>query len=171
MKKMMMASMWAALLAIPCVAFADIQVSLEKKGEKDGGRNTNRNVQKSTEDVMYTIGVTNNSSADVGPLEVKYVIFVERQQAGKKRGTEVTQAIKGKSTVASVAARKKSEFDTEPVTLKTERLDPGFYYPDGGRQKAQDMVKGVWIRVFDGAKMVADFSNPTTIAKREKWEE
>ena len=44
-------------------------------------------------------------------------------------------------------------------------------YANGGRVKAQDSIKGIWIKFFDGVNEVDEYANPTTLTKKNVWNE
>lgn len=128
-------------------------------------------VAKSTEDCIYTITLTNNAFKDAAAMEVKYVVFVERQRAGEKTGNEHIERVTGSKTVEGIKSHQKTSVETDKFTLNQNQLAAGWHYTNGGKASAKDSVKGVWVRVYQGGTVIGEYVNPSTISKREKWEE
>lgn len=125
---------------------------------------------KKVETVFYVVNVTNRSFSAQPALEARYILFVERQKIGEKKGTEQIEQIKGKSPIEGIASKASITFDTSEVKLIEEALSGNWIYADGGRMKASDKVLGIWIKFFDGEKEVGEYMNPTTL-KRYGWSE
>src|SRR4051812_4622343 len=56
-------------------------------------------------DLVYTINVMNNSTKDMPAMEMKYMIFLEREKLGSK--SSGMQRIKGNSPINALKAREK----------------------------------------------------------------
>ncbi len=162
-----------AVLLAPAIALAgDLQITYQKRTEQAvRGKAVEGEVAKSAENASYTINITNNSSKDTEALDVKYIIFVERERVGQKKGTEQIEPIKGSAKAEPIKARQKTSVNTEPVTLHEAGLQGNYIYSGGGKLKAKDSVKGLWIKVYQGDKVVAEYANPSTLATKQKWEE
>ena len=174
----------ALLLFVPVLLQAeDLRIVVTKKAGKalhEGtvqGAVTGPNIRKtegqasrSESESCYEVKVTNNSFQATKPLQARYILFVERQELGAKKGVEATQKVTGEAPLEPIASRATASFTTVTVKLGDEQLPGGYYYNNGGRIKAQDTLKGIWTRLFDGDTLVAEFVQPPTLSKREKWE-
>jgi len=147
-----------------------IDIHWEKKvvGAKTGKMLTGQ-VATNTEDCTYNITLTNSSFKDAPAMVVKYIVFVERQNPGEKAGEEHIEKLKGVKPVEGIKGQQKATVETNKFTLKSGKLDAGWSYMNGGKTVAKDVVKGVWVRVYQGEKVVGEYVNPSTIRSREQW--
>jgi hypothetical protein len=166
------AAVLLSLLSLPVAGAAgDLQITFAKHTEGViRGKATAGNVAETSESVGYTIALVNNTSKDLGTLDVQYIIFVERQRIGEKKGVEVVDKVRGSAKAEAVKARQRVTVESETVKLSQSALQGNYYYAAGGRVKAQDAVKGLWIRAYQGDKMIGEYANPSTLATKEKWE-
>jgi len=173
------------MMATTCFTFAsDLQVTASRKkissaeSHKSFHKNNisdqtriNPGVKGSKQEkVNYAVNVTNRSFSPMPELEARYIIFVERQQLGAKKGTEQVEKITGKESVAGMPAKGSTVFNTQAVKLREQSLSGNWIYSNGGRLKATDSIIGIWIKFFDGDTEVEEYVNPTTLANRHKWE-
>ena len=175
MKMMMLCFAGALLLAAPHQSNAvDSSIVIEwqrKILDSNMGKATPGQVAKSTEDCIYTITLTNNAFKDAAAMEVKYLVFVERQRAGEKTGNEHIERVTGTKAVEGIKSHQKTSVETDKFTLNQNQLAAGWHYTNGGKTSAKDSVKGVWVRVYQGGTVIGEYVNPSTIRTREKWEE
>ena len=118
---------------------------------------------------QYTVKVTNKSFAPLAGLSAQYRIFI-RDDSGK--GALSQQKLKRQAFAATVPDLSNSgdyTFETEAVKLQKATLDGDRYWVNGNRNKSQDKVAGVWIRVLQGDKVVGEYINPSTLAAKEKF--
>ena len=50
--------------------------------------------------------------------------------------------------------------------LNKQALVGDTYYLNGGQRKVEDNVLGVWVKVINEGKVIAEYTNPTTVTKR-----
>jgi hypothetical protein len=100
---------------------------------------------------------------------VKYVIFFKQEKLGEKIAPAQQQRRSGSISLGSLRAHEKKSVTTDPVELKKSNLGGDWYYPGNERQKAQDSLAGLWVRVYQGGQIVTEYANPS-ILMREKWE-
>jgi hypothetical protein len=147
----------------------NIEVSADRKRlDVDRGKMVAEgDVHKASEKFQYVVKVEKRSFVDVPALDIKYVIFVERQKLGQPKESDTIERITGdgKTEPLSATARFQS-VNTNEFELWERSLVGDFYYTNGGRRKVLDNVKGVWVKVFHEGKMVAEYANPSTITKR-----
>jgi hypothetical protein len=130
----------------------------------DGGE------RKSSEKCAYTIKVQNHLLTEAPPLELKYIIFVERQKLGQKKETDTSERIEGSAkTETLVRSATSAPISTSEFELWKRNIVGNYYFVNGGRQKVEDNIEGVWIRATLNGKVVAEYANPSTITKRG-WE-
>jgi hypothetical protein len=161
----------ALMFAEPNVRAGDIEISWKRKTlDATTGKLAAGEVAKSTEDCVYTLTLTNKSFKDAPAMEIRYIIFVERQRAGEKIGNEHVERITGTKQVEGIKSHQKFAVDTDKFTLNQQQLSAGWYFANGGKRGARDSVKGVWVRVYQGDEVIAEYVNPSSIKLREKWE-
>lgn len=150
-----------------------IEIQWNKKIVGTDTKKTGRAAELATvaEDCAYTITVANNSFKDAPTMAVKYVVFVERQRPGEQKGAEHVERVTGSKPVAAIKSHQKATVDTDTFTMKHAQLASGWSYKNGGKAVAKDSIKGVWVRVYEGTNVVAEYVNPSTIRAREQWKD
>jgi hypothetical protein len=144
-----------------------VQVTAQKKkGDetkppvKGGG-----SIYKKTEKQSYTITLQNRTSADLANLTVEYIIFVERQHVGDKKGQESVERKTGTLKVDTLG-RQPQTVSTDEIDLSFENVVGNYIYRDGGRIKSEDSFQGIWVRVNQDGKLIAEYAIPTTMMSR-----
>jgi len=165
MMKVAIACVAALMVTVPAetvAADSNIVIGWQKK-VPEGKAVKHGDTFSGSEDCVYTITLSNNAFKDATKLDVEYDVFVERQKMAEKAGSEHIEHVKGKATVENITAMKKVTVDTTKFTLHRSTLGPGTYFTNGGNRSAKDSVKGVWIRVMQEGKLVAEYINPSTL--------
>lgn len=119
----------------------------------------------------FAVKIENRSFQAAEGLEVRYIVFVERQMIGTKEGDERLQRLFGKVPVETIKPHGTFEFETVASEIKEARLDGDYYFKNGGARKAEDRLAGLWVRLYRGEEMVAEFTRPVTLAQKEEWRE
>lgn len=169
----MILSLLVGVMLLPSVLMAsDYQISVVRRKEAaNGPKGAGFQQTKASETCFYEVTVANKRFQDGTPLEARWVIFVEREELGRKPGSDKIDWETGKETVEAIPAHKKTSFNTGNVTLRDQSLTGGWVYSDGGKIRAQDTLAGVWIKLFDAdGKEVGEYVNPSSLASRHKWE-
>lgn len=144
-----------------------VQITAQKKkgDEKRGAFKGEGSVSKATEKQSYTITLQNRTQADLANLTVDYIIFVERQHAGQKKGQETVERKKGSLKMESLS-RQPQTVNTDEIDLNFENVVGNYIYPNGGRIKAEDSLQGIWVRVSQEGKVIGEYALPTTMMSR-----
>jgi hypothetical protein len=144
-----------------------VQISAQKKhGEVEKGKVGRSGSQaKSSSLQSYVITLQNITQGELKDLRVDYLVFVERQKLGEKKGEETVERVTGTKMVESLG-RAPLAFTTDAVTLGTENLVGTFHYKNGGRIRAEDSLIGVWVRISQDGKLAAEYALPTTAINR-----
>jgi hypothetical protein len=45
------------------------------------------------------------------------------------------------------------------------------YFLNGANPKAEDSLAGIWVRMYQNGKIVGEFTKPSNLASKEKWDE
>jgi len=128
-------------------------------------------VNRSTEsnDIVYVITVESTSLKDLENITIEYNIYYEEAQPGST-GKPPIRTLSGKQTVERLASRKKTEFDTEAITIKETRLDGNYYWASGASNQVKDRVVGSVIKAFNSeGKLLGQYINPSNIATKCEW--
>ena len=145
-----------------------IEVAVTPKKE-NGEKQRANNVTKQETLYQYTVKLSNRSFAPAAGLSAQYRIFI-RDDSGK--GVASKQKLKRQDFSAAIPDMPNNgtySFDTEAVSLEKSMLDAGWSYTNGKRSQSADKLAGVWIRIFQGDKVVGEYINPTTLAAKEKF--
>jgi hypothetical protein len=159
------------LVAMSDVAVAQlpgkVQITAQKKkgDDKKGAFRGEGSISQNSEKQSYTITLQNRTSADLANLTVDYIIFVERQRVGEKKGNEVVQRVKSSLKVENLS-RKPQTLSTDEVTLNSSNVVGNYIYLDGGRIKAEDSLQGIWVRVSQDGKQIGEYAIPSTMTSR-----
>jgi len=159
-----------ALVVIPMLAQAgDFEITVQRKKEgltpaKGGTR------LKSSQNWIGEVKVEYHAFKPSPELEARYIIFVKRQKIGQKQGEDEVEKVKGTATVA-ITPGAPTTFYTSEVALYQAHMAPGWVPREGGMQRAEDSVLGVWVKLFNGTTEVGEHVNPTTLAAKFHWED
>lgn len=157
----MVGNAWAAL--------SDVEISATRKKLDEQKANNSFSVT-TTKEIAYTVVVKSKSFKPLSNLEVRYLIFFENSQLGANEGSS-ERVEKGREQIASLEANRSHTFETSPIKLDSAVLNAGYAYTDGSASQTRDKVNGIWIRVYSEGKMIGEYANPTSIAKRQTWKD
>jgi hypothetical protein len=144
-----------------------VDVTADRKRVETGGQVFARDASSITEKYVYEIKVQNRTFADVPPLDVHYLIFVERQKLGTRKESDTVDRITGSAKVEPLNRKTMvGTATTNEFVMMKHTIAGDFYYVNGGRQKVADNVLGIWVKVFNAGKLVAEYTNPSTVMKR-----
>jgi hypothetical protein len=146
---------------------AKVQIAAQKKHNEVGKAKiaSSGKQAKATNVQSYVITIQNRTKGELKNLTVDYLIFVERQKLGQKKGDETVERVTGTKAVDSLG-REPLAVATDPVTLVAENLVGGYIYRDGTRIKAEDSLIGVWVRVSQDGEIIAEYAVPTSAMNR-----
>jgi len=146
-----------------------VEVSADRKRlEFDAGKPVGEGRDsKSTEKYVYEVKVQNRTFGDVPTLDVQYLIFVERQKLGETKDKDTVDRITGTAKVPPLNRKAMVQTaTTNEIVLARQALVGDYYYANGGRRKVADNVLGVWVKVLNEGKVIAEYTNPSTVTKR-----
>jgi hypothetical protein len=156
------------LLAVSAAAWAeDYGLKVEAIPSQERGKRELKN-QTSYEEqqATYTVNIRNTSLTKNAPsLVAKYRVFVKRGDGIKNPREVKPSRISGEAVIPAVKSGEKYAFETAPVKLVKAALDPNFYYTNHAQQSTADKLVGIWLRLFEGDKMVAEYALPPSLAK------
>lgn len=159
-----------ALAGLPIIASAgDFEITVERK--KDGLGQVKGTIEQSASQTWIgNVKVLNRSFKPSPEMECRYIIFIRRQELAQKAGADYFDKVKGSGKVMALKPGDNGSFLTSEVKLRQQRLDPGYYYTNGGSSRADDSVQGVWVKLFNGTTEIGEYVNPPTLKTKYKWE-
>lgn len=119
---------------------------------------------------LYKVQIRNNSDFTFKDLEVEYRFFVfHNELAADRRSEGKIERIVGNKKLASLAAYRDFEFETKSAEMTDTELKSGWVYTNGGKDKSEDELQGIWVRVYKGKEMIAEFANPSNLPEKKDW--
>jgi hypothetical protein len=164
-------SILLALFAVSSRAqISDVEIHcVPKKVDASANQNSaSGSIMRAKERWSYDVTIENKTFKDLSGLEMKYVIFFKQEKLAVKDAA-TTRRQSGSVTIGLLKPHEKKSVTTNSVELDKTQLVGNYYYPDGGRQKAQDTLGGLWVRVYQNGQQLVEYANPSTLA-RERWE-
>ena len=120
------------------------------------------------ENWSYEITVENRRFQPLTGLEARYMVFYTTAELGSKEAP-LQQHQSGNFAIDALRPQERKGFTTTPVELDKSHIIGRRHYVHGGRIKAEDTLVGVWVRVYQGERIVGEYANPTTLT-REQWQ-
>lgn len=128
----------------------------------------------------FSISILNQTNAPLEGLRVDYIVYAVddpdnvQSAARNKTSSERLQRITGTEAVAAIPSGQRSTTRTTPVVSTRVK------YTDGVRMLTADgklvrswrdkALHGVWLRVYDGDKLVHEASSPENLRTTERWD-
>ena len=169
------------LLAVAAFTFGAHSLSAEggysfalvRESKKLGQENSqSMSTTRSKEDWAYKVTIENKSFKDAENIEIKYIIFMQPAQIGKReKGNMELVRNQGEEKVPVLKNFEKYSFVTQPVTRECTKLKAGWYYTSGASARAKDSLSGLWVRIFVGGKQVMESVEPPSLKTKEPWEQ
>jgi len=122
----------------------EVKYTKKKLGEMKMKRN---DVAYEDERWIYKIEIKNRMPTAVGDLRVDYWCFRKADEGKGKGGARVETS--GSSNVSAIPGSASAIVDTTEILIHKEKLDAGFYYPDGTKNQQADGFGGLVVRIFD----------------------
>ncbi len=118
----------------------------------------------------YKVSVSNTSEMTFKDLKAEYRFFVfENEIAADKRSDGKLKRYKGDTKITSLAPYGNFEFETDKAEMKESKLASGWYYVGGGKDKSEDELEGIWVRIYKDEDIVGEYAYPSTLPEKEKW--
>jgi hypothetical protein len=132
-------------------------------------RDTSSNIDVEISEAGYEITVRNNAYMTLHNLRVEYLIFKKDDAFGKDSADINRVPSKGQNVIEVLPLYEETSFITDSIKLEKRQLDAGWDFTDGSKHKMEDRLGGIWLRIYSGDLMIAEYSDPTFLMKREKW--
>ncbi len=139
-----------------------------KQMDAIGKASVRGHVNKSKERWAYDVTIENKTFKDLAGVEVKYIIFFNREKLGDKAAAKL-QRLAGNASFELLKPREKKILTTSAVELNKSQLASEWEFDNGARRKAEDTLVGLWVRIYQNGQQFAEYANPSALI-REKWE-
>jgi len=146
-------------------------VASRKKTEIKGAAKKKTNgITLVPEGMLYEIKVTNSAFKATPASEARYLIFVERQRPATRPTEDVVEKLKGEAALPALKSGETKNLESEPFVLWTGSLESGYYFENGGRIRTKDRLVGIWVKIFQDGKEVAEYANPSSLVSQHQWQ-
>lgn len=172
MNSLLRFSGWIALSGLMVgSAFAapqELEITANKR-KMDSKKQVTESSTMTSERWAYKTTLTNKTFKPIQGLKVDYRIYIEKDSF--KDVPPKLIATPGSTTIASLDANRKFTFETDSVEIKMSTLRSGWDWTGNNpKEKSEDEVVGIWIRVMRNGELVAEYMKPTTLKNKAKWE-
>ncbi|EIQ01772.1 hypothetical protein OpiT1DRAFT_00347 [Opitutaceae bacterium TAV1] len=124
------------------------------------------------EEAGYVISLFNESMVNLTGLEIEYRIYKEdnyRYAVGSKvTGNRRKKERSGNLTADYIQRKSKIDLKTETITLLSRKLRADWYYADTSKRGTADELDGIWLRIYRGKIMVAEYATSEEL-KKDGW--
>ena len=145
---------------------SQIRVCKITKVCKDRSKRLEGAVDVSYQTLCYKVELENKAFLPVTGLEAEYRLYKLKGKVDADAGREKDAGLKtsggytyrqGSYSIGDIARLGRASFETESLAIMKSNLLPGWYYPDGRDDKGADDLKGIWLRVMQGGKLVFEY--------------
>ena len=155
------------------ISSSGLRFSAEKEVVEDWSETPATGIIQEFEKNIYNCELKNGSAVAFKNIKVEYCVYwvQEIQQGGEEECLELD--FSGQYDIPGIEPRATARFQTTPVILIDQSLQGGFYYAEGGSDKQDSKMKGVWVKVSmttaAGKIVTHDFCEPSDVMKRQVW--
>ena len=159
-------SLWAA--APVSAAEPPIEVKLDVSRLKFGAQddNSNQGYTITTENWGYSIALTSKTMRPGTGIRVEYQLYVRQAKLGQTPSSQPLKNRAGAKAIAKLDAGAKADFKTDSVVARQVKLLPGYVWKETGKSEdVTDKLEGIWVRVFQGNTMIAEYASSESFKK------
>lgn len=121
------------------------------------------------EDWGYTITLKNNTLKPVEDLRAEYILYTKVDEI-KNTGRRPSRRAKAfAAAFETLPAGGRVAVKTDAVVTRETKLRGGMRWAGTGDNDTRDTLEGIWLRVYQGEKVVLESASPTTLTTTEKW--
>lgn len=160
----------SATAAIPENVTYRFKLEVDKERTKKGDKTRVDNGEARVEEWIYEVELENRSRVKLVGMEMSYRIYVDPKASSKLAFLEdAPKFYAGRVKVDPVEDGDKVTIKTGPAIIKELELDGDFVFTDGSRNRLDDDLEGVWIKLWHGDKKVGEFKSNNGTVKKAKW--
>ena len=119
----------------------------------------------------YEVVITNNDyDNDFKDIRVEYLIVkFEDALAAKKKSQGMLQRFSGSGACDVIKAREEISISTEKFPMRETQLAPGYVWTNKGKKDSKDDIRGIWVKIYVGDKLIHEISKPENMMRKESW--
>ncbi len=140
----------------------------EKRTDKR--KASNGGIQSEVYKSINSIVINNTSYEDLSDLTIQYLILkFEDAVSAQKRSEGEIRRLKSQTTLAHLPKRSEVSVATKPIPMMETKLENGYYFKNGGKETSKDEIRGIWVKIYAGDKLVHEVSKPENMMRKESW--
>ena len=134
-----------------------------------GGGTIHEGIVNTDEDWGYSLTLKNNTRRPIENLRAEYFLYIKIDVP--KNSTEKPHVRREKFTLAfePLPAVDRLSVRTKAVTTRKTELKSGIVWSGTNDNKTRDNLEGIWIRIYQGDKLILESSSPPALAATGKW--
>jgi hypothetical protein len=145
---------------------SDLKIStVEKRLDKQEREMAYQKVRRENWCYEVTLELAGFKAAE--GVEVEYRVFKLDEMPAREKVRLVGRP--GSEKIAVLKPREKFVFQSAPVEITIHDRDSSYEWATGVKMKSADKLSGIWIKVFQNGKQVAEYCRPTGLKNQEKW--
>jgi hypothetical protein len=139
------------------------------RDEKESSESSS--TETTVETWRWDVEIFNKNFKDAKDLRVEYRSFVFKDSGRPEDRKLPMERHVGSTTIDSIAGNKSAKFKTDPVEITKTELKANWRYTDPRkRERTADSLKGIWLRVYQNDKHIAEYAFPEGLNRREEWD-
>jgi hypothetical protein len=150
-----------------------LRFSGEKEVIEDWSDSPGRGVNREFEKNIYNCELKNGSAVAFENIKIEYCVYWVQESQKKGEEQRLEKDYSGQLKIPRIEPRSSAKFETTPVTLVCQFLQGGFYWPEGGSDRQNSKMKGVWVKVSmtpaNGKTVFREFGEPASVMKHQVW--
>ncbi len=128
--------------------------------------NSTQGVTITTEEWGYYITLNSKTMHAASNLRVDYQLYVRQAKLGETMSSQPLKNRAGVKNIPKLDAGGKTNFKTIGVPARLVQLQQGYYWTATGHSEdVNDKLEGIWVRVFQGSTMIAEYASSETFKK------
>jgi hypothetical protein len=121
------------------------------------------------EEVFYEVTIKSDSLVPLTGLKVVHRTY--KKSAGADRGSTKERVYEeGSEEIPKIEPGKEVKVKTAKQKLESSKLDPDYRYVGGRKSVSAERIGGVWLRIYKGETLIADFADPKGLMEFETWD-
>lgn len=121
------------------------------------------------EDWGYSVTLRNTTGLPVEKLRIEYLLYVKVDVVEGREGKPGLRRQAGKAAYETLPANGRATVKTSAITTRETELKRGIQWRGTNDSKTRDTLHGIWLRLYQGDKLVSETASPTTLMSEGRW--
>ncbi len=121
-----------------------------------------------TETWRFDLNLSNTSGVDLKGIEVRYRIFLSHPIRGQGRD-RTGSTTDGALVLGNLPNNRDITGSTKEFTITANELDGGYYWTDGSKDKLEEKIEGIFVKVFHRGQNVLEYRSGNSDVKTASW--